>query len=84
MAKKITLENSIEVEVQQRISINTNTIIIEQMIDDGSSVTVYISFESAQNYRMSFILWQGDDYVAIGQWTDNDVKNKIIQLLGGN
>lgn len=31
--------------------------------------------------RKELMLWSGDAYDAIGQWTDTDVKNRIVELL---
>lgn len=28
----------------------------------------------------AIILWEGDSYDAIGQWTDDDVLNRIVEL----
>jgi hypothetical protein len=29
-------------------------------------------------------LWEGADYIAVGQWTDDDVTNRIKEILGVN
>jgi hypothetical protein len=29
----------------------------------------------------TFVLWQGAEYDAIGQWTDQDVEDRIIELF---
>lgn len=48
------------------------------MIDDpvNKIVTVFIN----QGDR-SYVLWRGDNYDAIGQWTDADVATRLKELL---
>lgn len=32
----------------------------------------------------TFVLWEGAAYDAIGQWTDQDVEDRIIELFSNN
>jgi hypothetical protein len=55
----------------------TNNIKILKMIDEpvNKKVTVFTDIFD------KIVLWEGSAYDAIGQWTDEDVKNKIIETI---
>lgn len=59
------------------VSIKTDKIIINQIIDSSvrKSVTAYT------NSGRVFTLWAGEAYDSIGQWTDTDAINRIIELV---
>lgn len=86
MAKEILLQNpnTIVVVTREEISLITDKISIDALIDDGISVKVRVSFFSETGLTKLLTLWSGDDYINIGQWTDNDVTNRIKELLNVN
>ncbi len=62
------------------VSVNTSEIIIEEIRDDGTSVYADILYSPDDKELKHVKLWSGQDYVNIGQWTDTDVANKIIEI----
>jgi|688.fasta_scaffold383441_2 hypothetical protein len=49
---------------------------VTNMLDDPINKKVYASTKEVG----TIVLWQGSDYDAIGQWTDQDVINRILEL----
>lgn len=78
--KEIILPKTTEIEIITRESVKviTDKISIQQLIDDGKSVKAFIM---ANNRNTFLTLWEGQSYIDIDQWTDQDVKDKIIELL---
>mgnify|MGYP000894121234 CR=1 FL=1 len=78
--KKIKLDtqkNIVFIE-QKEISYTTDEIDLISVTDNGTSVTAIISVNGESK---CLILWEGTDYSEIGQWTDNDVKNILNEIL---
>jgi hypothetical protein len=72
----ITLPSQVVVKEIPAYQVKTTTIEITQIIDDSTTKTITA-------YTKQFgavVLWQGAAYDAIGQWTDNDVKARLIAL----
>lgn len=75
----ITLDSPISINVQTAPEVYTSDSIQIRNIDDNyNSVRANITFGKR---IMSLILWDGQDYINIGQYTDTDIKNRIIELL---
>ena len=53
--------------------------VITMLIDDPIKKMV---IATTQGYPDRIVLWQDDDYDAIGQWTDADVINRIKEIYG--
>lgn len=73
---EITLSRTVSVIIvpEQRKEISKITVL--RHIDSPSTKTVLaITKELGQ-----ILLWEGEDYDEIGQWTDADVENKIKEL----
>jgi hypothetical protein len=51
-------------------------ITVLEVIDNSSKKQVTANTQELA----SVMLWKGDDYDAIGQWTDTDVINKLNEL----
>jgi hypothetical protein len=83
MAREIILnqEEQIFIVTREEVTINTDKISIDMVSDDGTKVFVKISFFNTNGYTKNLILWEGDSYTQIGQWTDQDVDNRIKELL---
>jgi hypothetical protein len=86
MAREIILQNpsSIVIVTREEISLTTDKISVDELTDDGISVTARVSFFSETGLTKLLTLWSGEDYINIGQWTDNDVINRIKELLKVN
>jgi hypothetical protein len=66
------------------ISEDISTIEIVEMTDSPitKKVTVRIKGSSPSKFQKNIVLWQGDEYDAIGQWTDQDVEDRIKEIYG--
>lgn len=83
MARELILTSTKKVIIitREEVSIDTDKISIDSIIDTGNSVISKISFFNENGYTKELILWEGQDYINIGDWTDSDVNSKIIELL---
>ncbi len=73
---KITFETQKEVVVVKEVKLILNEINIQEVKDIPSQKRV-----EAYTRELGIItLWEGETYDAIGQWTDDDVINKIKSL----
>ena len=73
---KITLDTEKEIILVKEIKTKITEITIRQVVDIAEQKTV----QAYTNEIGMIILWQGEEYDAIGQWTDTDVINKIKSL----
>lgn len=72
-----------EIKLDQPMSVITQ-ILINQLVDNGTSVIALISFKtdgSPISISKEIILWDGDAYVKINQWTDEDVRSRINEII---
>jgi len=53
-----------------------NSIQVTNVLDDPINKKVLASTKEVGN----LILWEGAAYDAIGQWTDTDVQNRILEI----
>jgi hypothetical protein len=53
-----------------------NSIKVTNILDDPINKKVLASTKEVGN----LILWEGAAYDAIGQWTDTDVQNRILEI----
>ncbi len=83
MARELDLSSVQQVVVIKREeeTLDTDKISIDMVIDDGSMVRCRVSFFSSTGLSRELVLWEGQDYINIGQWTDDDVNNRIKELL---
>lgn len=70
---------NLETPIVKRIpasQVSISTITLKQLVDNPSAktVTAYTNFGNV-------VLWSGDAYTAIGQWTDEQAQARIIQLF---
>ena len=68
-----------EIVYRESVLIETDTVTINQVTDNYTSVIALLSFGNGKTKEI--ILWEGKDYEAIGQWTDEDVTNRLKELL---
>lgn len=59
-------------------AISTSSLTIEK-IEDFPTERKVIAYTDHQDARV-IVLWEGDAYDTIGQWTDDDVINKIKEI----
>lgn len=74
----INLESTKAVNAVQSISIDTNQISVPSINDTGESVYANVI---VGEYNLAITLWSGEDYVNIGQWTDEQAEYRIKQIL---
>jgi hypothetical protein len=83
MGREIQLngEQKVVVITREETAISTDKISIDSITDDGEKVIARLSFFSSTGITRLLVLWEDQDYINIGQWTDTDVDIKIKQLL---
>jgi hypothetical protein len=72
----VSLPSQVVVKDIPAYQIKTDKIKIIEMIDDSTKKTITA-------YTKQFgkvVLWEGAAYDSIGQWTDDEVKSKLISL----
>jgi hypothetical protein len=70
-------EKSIVVVQQQTITVDK--IIIREMIDKPNEKIVYVYTDG---FPGMIKLWEGDAYDSIGNWTNQDVIDRINEIYG--
>lgn len=80
MSRLLNIGTTQKIILQEEVSVTTDTVSIDSVIDDGQSVTANVSF-GISNSNKQLMLWNGTDYTNIGEWTTTDVNNRITQLL---
>lgn len=76
---KVTLDSKKDISIVDAVKINTDEVTVNQVTDNYTSVIALISFGKERTKEI--ILWEGEAYVAIGQWTDTQVQKRLIELL---
>jgi len=79
------MENYLTVELPQLTTVKAlgnrdveiTKIEIFEMIDNPVKKEVWVS---CRNHPTRILLWKGDAYDAIGQWTNTDVTNRVLEL----
>jgi hypothetical protein len=77
---KIVLENPITKQIVEPVFITLTELTIKRIVDLSEEKIVRVFIEELNS---PLILWEGDSYDEIGQWTDSDVQSRIIELLNG-
>ena len=72
----IQFTNPIELIIQKEEKKTISSLTIISVIDQPINKTVVVSTKEIGK----FIIWQGAAYDAIGQWTDTDVQNRILEM----
>jgi hypothetical protein len=71
----IQLEESIQIEPNYEF--NINNISIDHYIDSPSFKTV----TAYTKQHGPIILWEGEAYDVVGQWTDADVQARLLEMF---
>lgn len=74
----LNTEKTIQIVKEEKIEVVTNKVNIQQVIDNN--IAVYAVVEINTNI-VTLCLWEGDAYHSIGNWTDTDVNNRILELI---
>ena len=77
MPYELRLQNPINVVTQPEITKQINKITIELMVDNPSEKVVKVYCPDLSHGPI--VLWSGDAYDAIGQWTDQDVRQALTE-----
>jgi hypothetical protein len=79
---KITLNAPIEIVEQKELKKTINSVTVVAFIDDFKSVIASISFNDDILNIRNITLWnQGEEYEKIGQYTDDDILNRVLELI---
>lgn len=78
-------EGGLEVNLGQEVNVVTRpvetktveAVTIERMVDMPADKRVFVYTHEVGE----LVLWEGADYDAVGQWTDQDVINRVKALL---
>jgi hypothetical protein len=83
MAREITLAGiqNITVTTKEEVTIPTDVVYIEWIIDYSNLAVARVSFGNQSGRTADLILWEGDDYINIGQWTDQQAMDRVKELL---
>jgi hypothetical protein len=72
---KIDLPSEIIVKHIPAYTVKASKIEVSSVIDDSVAKKV-----TAKTNLGAIVLWEGAAYDAIGQWTDADIHNKLVEL----
>ncbi|MCC7514530.1 MAG: hypothetical protein IT212_07540 [Bacteroidia bacterium] len=93
MARELELqeETKITITPKEEVNLQTDKISVDKIEDNGQSVIAYISFFHSSGTTKQLTLWEDvkdeegnlikAEYSDIGQWTDEDVNNRILELI---
>ena len=65
--------------IQEAVYVTESIVKILSVTDTFSSVNTMIQL--GENMPSALVLWENESYNAIGQWTDEDVKKRILELI---
>jgi hypothetical protein len=73
----INLNNPKKIVLQEEKSKTVSTLTVNRIVDLPKQKVVRCFIEELED---PIVLWKGDAYDAIGQWTDTDVTNRLNEL----
>lgn len=74
---KISLAGAVTRVTRSAETVTLSEVSVLRMIDKPGEKLVVVQTDEVGE----IILWEGDAYDAIGQWTDLDVKTRLIEIL---
>lgn len=74
---KINLNTPYTEIVVPEVSKYVDSVSVINMVDNPVNRTIHVNTDT----KGRVLLWSGDEYDAIGQWTDQDVLNKLNELF---
>jgi hypothetical protein len=78
--RTIDLGTTKTITLVEKLTTDVTSVTLNNVVDDGSSVVANIDYGVTQSSKQ-ITLWSGDDYTAIGQWTDTDVDKRLLELI---
>jgi len=75
---KITFETPKEIVIVKELKRTFEEVTIEEVTDNAERKVV----RAFTRELGQLVLWEGEAYDAIGQWTDTDVQARVLELLG--
>ena len=73
----INLNNPKKIVLQEEKSKTVSTLTVSRIVDLPKQKVVRCFIEELEE---PIVLWKDEAYDAIGQWTDNDVTNRLNEL----
>jgi len=83
MSRIVNLPTTEEITVKVAETVTTDEVTLNYVIDTGEKVTCEVSFPNV-TYANQYVLWDSTTnptYEGIGVWTDEDVNDRLIELL---
>jgi hypothetical protein len=74
---KITFETPKEIVIVKELKRTFEEVTIEEVTDNAERKVV----RAFTRELGQLVLWEGEAYDAIGQWTDADVQARVLELL---
>ncbi|HXP52190.1 MAG TPA: hypothetical protein VN922_19695 [Bacteroidia bacterium] len=85
MARIVNLPSEQKVVFVKEVSSMVKSFSVENTNDNGTQVIALISFSDPANpstkKSKNVIVWDGDDYKKIGDWTDAQVDEALLKLI---
>lgn len=86
---EIKLPSEKEITTVPAQTVLTDCILVSQVTDNGTNVVALITpipkeakaLHLHERIHITLVLWEGDAYKDIGQWTDSDVETRIKELI---
>ncbi len=76
---EITLSTPKKIIIQAEVSVNEKVIKVLSVTDTFGSVNAMVQL--GDTMPIAYVLWEGEAYENIGQWTDSDVEKRILELI---
>lgn len=78
----------IEFNEKKDVIIPEKTVVLPERVTSLEKITILTMVDEPKNKRVtvktlelgSIILWEGSEYDKVGQWTDDDVKDRILEI----
>ncbi len=77
---EITLNQPYEFVLVEKMTKTVTSLKIRSLIDKPEEKKVFADIDGLSR---DIVLWEGDSYDAIGQWTDSDVSDRLNELFSG-
>jgi endoglucanase Acf2 len=76
-----TIQLKIPKEIVTKESVTVNNVSLNFIIDDMTKVIATITISDTNLNQIQLVLWDGQDYINIGQYTDEDITARILELI---
>lgn len=76
---KVEITNPKTIVVVEQQTKTYDSLTIKRMVDFPEQKKVIVHIEELDQ---PVVLWEGDSYDAIGEWTNSDVQSKLAELYG--